>query len=225
MTHQTTTMLQLREMILSGELIPGERVTEADMAARLGLSRTPVRNALPALALEGLLVRSGQRGFAVREFSADDTLDTLRLRAVLEGYAARLVAERGVSAELHRELNACLAAGDALLSSGHLTLACEAEYGEMNSQLHALILGNSGVSLLASLADRCNVVPFAGSNHLAFSVIGKQSKYKLLQYAHMQHHGIVEAMITGQGDRAEFLFREHAIGQERSMSLRPSNEN
>lgn len=212
-------MLQLREMILCGELSPGERVTEADMAARLGLSRTPVRHALPALALEGLLVRSGQRGFAVRAFSANDSLDALRLRAVLEGYAARLVAERGVGAELHRDLHACLTAGDALLAGGHLTPADEAGYGDMNAQLHALILSNSGVSLLPGLAARCNVVPFAGPDHLAFSTVGKQSKFKLLQYAHLQHHAIVEAMSAGQGDRAEFLFREHAIGQEHSMSF------
>jgi GntR family transcriptional regulator of vanillate catabolism len=219
MTQQTTTTLQLREMILRGELAPGERVTEADIATRLGISRTPVRQALPALALEGLLVRSGQRGFAVREFKSSDSLDALRLRAVLEGYAARRVAEIGVAPALLRGLRECLAAGDALFDSRRLQEDDEVRYGEMNARFHALILEGSGVHLLPSLAARCNVVPFAGPDRIAFSEVGKQTMYDLLFYAHRQHHAIVDAMVAGQGDRAEFLFREHAISQEHSMSL------
>ena len=67
MNQQTVAMLRLREMVLRGELAAGERVPEAAVAKRLGLSRTPVRQALPALAQEGLLVTAGRRGYIVRQ--------------------------------------------------------------------------------------------------------------------------------------------------------------
>ena len=56
-------------MILSGELAPGERVTEQGLAQQLGISRTPIRHILPNLATQGLLEPVGKRGFAVKSFS------------------------------------------------------------------------------------------------------------------------------------------------------------
>ena len=64
--------LRLREMILRGELEPGQRLAEVALAERLGVSRTPIRQALPALAREGLLAAAGRRGYVVRSFSAQD---------------------------------------------------------------------------------------------------------------------------------------------------------
>ena len=62
---------RIRELIVQGELPPGTRVAEAALAERLGVSRTPVRNALPALAGEGLLESAGKRGYSVRGFTID----------------------------------------------------------------------------------------------------------------------------------------------------------
>src|ERR1700740_3158358 len=94
--------LRLREMILRGELPPGERLAEVALAERLGVSRTPIRQALPALAREGLRAASARRGFVVRSFSPQDVLDAVETRGVLEGLAARRVAERGATPELIR---------------------------------------------------------------------------------------------------------------------------
>src|SRR6218665_3163426 len=216
--NQTTTMLQLREMILRGELAPGERMREADLATRLGISRTPVRQALPALAQEGLLVRSGQRGFGPGE-----SLEVLRLRALLEGFAARQLAERGVKASFLDALRDTLRAGDALFSTRTLHEDDEVRYGEMNLRFHSLVLEGAGMPLLASFAARCNLVPFTSPDSIAFSAVGRQAMFDLLFYAHRQHHSIVEAIVARQADRAEFLFREHAVGQEHSMSLQQGN--
>jgi GntR family transcriptional regulator, vanillate catabolism transcriptional regulator len=218
---QTTTTLQLREMILKGELAPGERVTEADLATRLGMSRTPIRQALPALAQEGLLIRSGQRGYAVRQFHPDESLDAIRLRALMEGFAARQVAERGASPELLASLRECLDEGDRLFERRTLDEADEVRYGEMNAKFHALVLEGAKSAMLVHFAERCNVVPFAGPDRIAFSAVGRKGMFDLLFYAHRQHHSIVEAIAAGDGSRAEFLFREHAVGQEHSMSLDP----
>jgi GntR family transcriptional regulator of vanillate catabolism len=79
-------------MILKGELAPGERLAEAKLAEQLGVSRMPIRQALPVLAEEGLVVRAGQRGYAVRAHTRDESVEALHLRGALEGYAARLLA-------------------------------------------------------------------------------------------------------------------------------------
>ncbi|VCU71766.1 HTH-type transcriptional regulator McbR [Pigmentiphaga humi] len=215
--QQTTTMLHIREMILRGELAPGERVREADLAARLGTSRTPVRQALPALAQEGLLVQSGARGFAVRAFSARESLEALHLRAALEGLAARALATHGASDEMLAELKDCLDAGDRIFATRQLADGDEIRYAEMNAHFHALILEGAQMPLLANLVGRCNVVPFTDPMTLAFDTQSRDTMFNFLFYAHRQHHAIVAAIENGQADRAENLFREHAYNQIQSQ--------
>src|SRR5579862_897999 len=99
-------------MILRGTLQGGQRVAEAMLAEVLGMSRTPIRQALPVLAREGLLVESGARGYLVRTFTRSDILDAIDLRGLLEGFAVRRIAERGASAVLLRQLHECLEEGD-----------------------------------------------------------------------------------------------------------------
>src|SRR5262245_50237641 len=173
MNQQTVAMLRLREMVLRGELAAGERVPEAAVAKRLGLSRTPVRQALPALAQEGLLVAAGRRGYAVRRFAPQESLDALELRAALEGLAARAVAERGASAELLAALDACLAEGDVIVQEAGFREAGlqerdELRYGAMNERFHDLIVAGAAKPLLADLAARCKRVPFVAPLTIAF---------------------------------------------------------
>jgi len=89
-------LLALRELVLRGELRPGERVSELQMVERLGVSRTPVRMALVRLEEEGLLDAIPSGGFAVKAFSEREVLEAIEIRGTLEGLAARLAAERGV---------------------------------------------------------------------------------------------------------------------------------
>ena len=114
-TQLTQAVVRIREMILRAELAPGQRVAEAPLADALGMSRTPVRQALPLLAQEGLLAEHETRGYVVRTFTAADILDAIDMRGVLEGLAVRRVAEQGPSKALLRELRACLEDGDAIL--------------------------------------------------------------------------------------------------------------
>ena len=90
-------------MILRGDLAPGERLAELALAERLGVSRTPIRQALPALAREGLLAAAGRRGYVVRSFSPQDVVDAIETRGLLEGLAARRVAERGAGSRASGE--------------------------------------------------------------------------------------------------------------------------
>src|SRR2546430_15226034 len=117
--HQTRALVRIREMILRGELAAGARVAEAPLAELLGMSRTPIRQALPVLAQEGLLVEHETRGYVVKEISTADILDAIDLRGLIEGLAARRVAERGASRLLCKELHLCLADGDRIFNKGH----------------------------------------------------------------------------------------------------------
>ena len=87
-TTQQAIVQTLREKILAGELSPGQRLVEAQLAQWLGVSRTPLRYALSVLSSEGLLDRSGARGYVVRRFSVHDILNAIDVRGVLEGRRA-----------------------------------------------------------------------------------------------------------------------------------------
>lgn len=86
--HEEVTS-RLRDLIVENQLRPGDRVQELEIAARLGVSRTPVREALKVLASEGLVDMQPLRGAIVRAFSAKDAQDMLRVIALLEEFAAR----------------------------------------------------------------------------------------------------------------------------------------
>src|SRR5215813_2493355 len=115
-TQLSQAIVRIREMVLNGRLAPGQRVAEAPLADLLGVSRTPVRQALPLLAQEGLLVENETRGYLVRAFTAAEITDAIDVRGALEALAAQRVAERGVPKALSRELRRCLEDGDQVLA-------------------------------------------------------------------------------------------------------------
>lgn len=90
----------IEEAILDQRLPEGAALTEADLAAALGVSRSPVRDALKRLAYKGLVQSRGRRGFSVATFSRDQIADFFGIREVLEGLAAKLAAERMQDDEL-----------------------------------------------------------------------------------------------------------------------------
>ena len=218
-THLNQAIVRIREMILRGELAPGQRVAEAPIALLLGFSRTPVRQALPLLAQEGLLAEHETRGFVVRSFTAADVLDAIEVRSALEGVAARRVAERGTSKSFLRALRDCLDDGDVILGGRCIEATDEARYAEMNQQFHTLILSEAASPILTEAIARNNRVPFAGPQALAFDRGNLELMYDQLRYAHHQHHRLVEAMEAGHGARAEALMREHAHVVEESINL------
>jgi DNA-binding GntR family transcriptional regulator len=90
----------IREAIVSGTLAPGERLMEVQLAEELGVSRTPVREAIRRLELEGYVVMVPRKGAFVASLSAKDVADVFEIRAALEGLAAELAAERITEEEL-----------------------------------------------------------------------------------------------------------------------------
>ena len=92
----------LREAILEGKLKPGQRLMEVQLAEQLGVSRTPVREAIRKLELEGLVVMLPRKGAYVANMSLKDVIDVLEVRASLEGLSASLAAERISDIDLKR---------------------------------------------------------------------------------------------------------------------------
>ena len=212
-------VVRLREMILNGKLAPGQRVAEAPLADLLGVSRTPVRQALPLLAQEGLLVENETRGYLVRAFTAAEINDAIDVRGALESLAAQRVAERGVSKALARDLHGCLEDGDALLGKRRIEESDEARYADMNARFHGLILAAADSGILTAALERNSRVPFAGPQALAFDRTQLERMYDRLHYAHRQHHSIVDALEAGHAGRVDALMREHAHGVKESLNL------
>lgn len=90
----------IREAIIDGKLKPGERVMEVQLAEKLGVSRTPVREAIRKLELEGLLIMEPRKGAYVTDVSLKDLVDVLEVRSSLEGLAASLAATRASEEEI-----------------------------------------------------------------------------------------------------------------------------
>lgn len=210
---------QIRELIVEGVLPPGSRVAEATIAERLGVSRTPVRSALPALAGEGLLEPAGKRGYAVRNFTIEDSYRGTEIRCVLEGYAARELAAREDRHPVVAALRQVLAEGDGIFTKSHIVLADEEAYASMNGRFHALIVDGARDPLLSELIHRVYSVPFVAPNVVASNRIPLDEIYPVLLSAHRQHHAIVDAIETGQPDVAETLMRGHSAPARKTLGL------
>jgi len=202
--------LRLRELIVGGELKPGQRIAELSLVDRIGVSRTPIRAALVRLQEEGLLDALPSGGFVVKDFSEDDIRDAIELRGTLEGLAARLAAERGISGVLMAEARECVERIDALLDAPKLTDATFSDYVEHNGRLHDLLAEMAGSALVQRQLDRAKTLPFASPNGFVFaSALSPRSRDSLV-VAQAQHRALLDAIARHEGARAEAIMREHA---------------
>lgn len=212
-------IVRIREMILHGELAPGERVREVELATKLGVSRTPVRESLPILAQEGVLTQLDTRGFVVRAFTPQEIMDAIDVRGVLEGLAARMLAEQGPPRRLIQSLYECLREGDEIFAKRHLVESDEARYGEMNKQFHSLIIQGAGSRVIAEALERNGRIPFAAAHAIAFDKVDLPGMYEALRFSHRQHHAIVQALENGEGARVAALMFEHAYTSKASINM------
>ena len=219
MNLQETVLMQLRDLILRGEFEPGQRLAEQQLAERLGASRTPVRAALVTLEQEGLVEANETGKYLVRRFTPREVADAISVRGHLEGMAARLVAEHGVSRQLQLDLQACLDEGDRLLAADPLTYESYAAYAVMNDRFHALVLDASGNRALQRAVALNDKLPFAPASAMLPMQSTLQQDREWMQYAHRQHHMLVDAMKRGEGARAQALAVEHTEVAQMNMRL------
>lgn len=203
-------IVALRRMIASGELRDGERIGEIATAARLGVSRMPVRTALRALEQEGLVVKLGARGYAARGITAVQVEGAIEVRGVLEGLAARRLALLGLDRSTEKALTACLAQGDALFAKGHLAEGDLELFYAYNLRFHDLLTVACGNPAIGIALARNNHLPFASAAALALDWEDLVAGFAHLDGAHREHHAVIDAIRDQRADDAERLMRAHA---------------
>lgn len=153
---------RVRDMVIEGRLAPGDQVNESRLCTELGVSRTPMREAIRTLAGEGLIVLRPGRSTVVRAFTPDEVRDMLDVIAELEGLAGRKAchsASDSEIAEIH-EVHAAMMA--------HFRAGNRLDYYKLNQQIHSMIVSASGNAALAEmhglLQGRMKRVRFVGHN-------------------------------------------------------------
>jgi len=218
-SNQTTrALIALRQKILSGELAGGTRLLEVPLTEMLGISRTPVREAMSRLAEEGLLDRARGGGFEVRAFAFADALDAIELRGVLEGMAARLAAERGADPAPLAEV------ADALDTCFHGAAVDFERYGAENARFHAALARLPGSVILERELERAARLPFASPSAFVPDGARIDAFGRTLVTAQEQHRALIEAIAAREGARAEALAREHTRAARRNLEYVFSEE-
>jgi len=214
---QLRALLQLREMILAGELPGGARIAELSIVEKLGVSRTPIRAALMRLAQEGLLEALPSGGYAVRTFSEREVMDAIELRGTLEGLSARLAAERAAPVVVLGEARECLRQIDAVLGQPALNDESFSSYVELNAKFHALLSEMSGSSVMARELDRVISMPFASPSAFVVAQANSPQARDMLVVAQDQHWQVLSAIEQREGSRAEAIMREHSRLAQRNL--------
>lgn len=208
-SQQSRVLVQLRGLILNGTFAPGERLAEIPLSERLNTSRTPIRQALATLEHEGLIEPSAGGGYQMRAFTMEEVADAIRLRGVIEGFAARTIAERGASKALTKDLEKCLDEGDAVVYKTSMDLDDYALYARMNDRFHQLLIQGCGNKALMRVMDQLNSQAFGAPSATLPMQSSMEEGQEWMKIAHHTHHAIVQAIKLGQGSRAQALGEEH----------------
>lgn len=198
----------LRSLVLKGNFDEGQRLSEVAMAEQLGISRTPLRQAMDRLVAEGLLERIETGGCRVATFTKHDIADAIQIRGVIEGTAARMAAERGGDPA---HLSAASDALDAIdIALGQPDGIDFDSYVQENAQFHDVLARLSKSSLIAREIARMSRLPFASPSAFLSEQAAIPDFQDSLRFAQRQHRAILEAIVNREGTRAEALTREHA---------------
>lgn len=216
--------LRLRQLILDGELTPGQRVPELALVERTGVSRTPIRAALVQLAAEGLLEPSTSGGFVVRRFSEREVFDAIDVRGTLEGAAARRAAERQPNHAELAKLRDCVSAMDKVVKRRKLGVAQFSEYVRLNEHYHASLVVLAHSPGLSRAIERIVALPFASPSAFVLAQATLASAQATLLIAQQQHRDILEAIATGDSGRAESIAREHSNVAKRNLQAASQRE-
>jgi DNA-binding GntR family transcriptional regulator len=197
----------LRTEIFEGRLEPGTELIEVTLAAQLGVSRGPLREAIGRLAAEGLVTVSPRRGAVVRSLSGEEFLELYQVREALERMAVQLAVPRLTDEQFEAlaELNEAMKA--------HAVQNKVDAFFEANLAFHAQLLDASGNAKLQELYRQ---------------LLGQLGRYRLrsltlrgnLQRSVTEHKAILRAARRGEVERAAQLMAEHIrVPQRRAMAL------
>lgn len=196
----------LRHAILRGDIPPGNRLVESRLAETMGISRTPVREAMHKLEREGLLSKLPNSGFTVTGLTREDIEETFGIRSVLESYAARLAAVKHAEGEL-APLQRKIEEYQACLDQDRLD-----ELPKINTQFHDILYALSRSPKLIKMVNDLR------DQIYRFRKIILRDKGRA-GASNEDHRKMLKAMRERDGDRVERLVKEHIL-KGQSMVLK-----
>lgn len=203
---QSRVISELRDRIITGELDPGTSLSEIVLAEAFGVSRTPVREALKQLQTEGLVEIRPRVGTFVSAPSRREITELFQMKELLEGAAARLLAERGRVPELDA-LEENLVQADAAVAAQD-----QARYAELVHEFHDLVMrGSDNVKLADHYQMLMNQLAYHRLVHTSLSQPGRPSR------SDSEHHRVLELILAKDGDGAEGVMREHVRSSRRAL--------
>lgn len=187
----------VREAILSGELGPGETLVERRLSELLGVSKTPVREALIGLAHTGLVTVAPNRGITVRRLAVQDLRQVYEVRMLLEPWAVRATARAGV-AEATRSAQEALNEAAGLLDSRD-----RARLSVVNRRFHRALYSRCGNDLVIAQLDGLQDLTALGVANLLWD------RWPTWREEFVEHAEILAAVSAGDAAKAEDLLRKH----------------
>jgi len=188
----------IRAAIVEGRLQPGQRLKEEELARELGISRTPVREALLFLQAEGLVESEPNRGATVRAYATAEIEDMYELRALLEGHAAHRAATRISEGDLGRLRESNERFGKLRAADDVLDLVRE------NLVFHNTVLEAAGSERLASMVRKVIELPLVYKSFYWYS-----PEQKLISDHY--HRELTRALEARDAERAELIMKEHVF--------------
>lgn len=185
----------IKERIISGEYLPGRRLVESELTEDFKVSRVTLREALRRLVADNLVVLVPNSGIKVKELSYKEIVDIYFVRETVEPLAARLAAQAGHK-RLHNLKSICLRGAEAVKQKDRMS------HRALNKLFHREITLVAGNEALIQIIDR-----------LSNQIIGNQFVALVsdfdLEYSQFSHQEVFEAILAGDGDKAEINMRDH----------------
>jgi GntR family transcriptional regulator of vanillate catabolism len=202
-------LLEMRELIVCGEFRAGERIPEIPLAARLRVSRTPLRMVLGRLEQEGLVAARPTGGYVVSEFTVRDIRDGIEIRGTLEGLGEKLAAERRARQGELLEIRKCLTATDRLLQRWTSGTDSLSRFIVLNARFHSQVIDLAKSPMLRRAMERAVALPFASPNAFLIGHALKKGR-EIVELSQVHHRSIVDAIANHEPGRAEAMAREHS---------------
>jgi DNA-binding GntR family transcriptional regulator len=197
----------IKDAILTVRLEPGMPLVESDLAQQLGISKTPIRDALQELEREGFVSRALYKGAQVTDVTVKDIVEVFQLRAVLEGFAARLVAPLFLDDELDR-ISGILSSAEAALEVGDRRL-CSAE----GRKLHFAIIDKAEADNLRL----ASIIRNLDDHVLRFRILSDRISGRLDKSV-VEHRRVLDALYRRDPLAAEQAMRNHLFSVQHDLS-------
>ena len=202
----------LRQAIITGEFAPGERLMEIALANRLGVSRTPVREAIRKLELEGLVVMIPRKGAEVAKITEKDLRDVLEVRSSLEELAAELAAER-MNDEVKEKLEKALKEFEEAIESDD-----NAAIADSDVDFHDVIFEATGNARLIQIINNLREQMYRYRLEYV-----KDTEYHTVLLN--EHRELAKAMVEGRKEDARKIMKRHIDNQEMTVIRNIKEEN